>query len=70
MGKSNPLVKSLILGDEIHGKYLSLGDGTVGTCGVLELGFLSFFSSLGSKFLSIYLMILLRYVLIIFLIAN
>ena len=56
MGERNPLLKSYIPGDEIH-KYLSFEGGTSGACGVLELGFLSFFSSLASNFLSFDLMI-------------
>ena len=51
-------------------KYLSFGAGTAGTCGVLELGFLSFFSFLASSFLSFDLMIWLGYVLIMFLGLN
>ena len=51
-------------------KYLCFEVVTGGPCGVLELGFLSFFSSLASNFLSFDLMIWLRYVLIMFLGLN
>ena len=70
MGERNALVKSHIPGDGIHEKYLSFGARTAGTCGVLELGFLSFFSSFASNFLSFGLMIWLGYVLIMFLCLN
>ena len=51
-------------------KYLSFEAGTAGACGVLELGFLRFFSSLASNFLRFDLMIWLRHVLIMFLGLN
>ena len=54
MGERNPLVKSHIPGDEIHEKYLSFGTET---CDVLELEFLSFFSSIASNFLGFDLII-------------
>ena len=46
MGERNPLVKSTYLVMKSTEKYLSFGAGTAGACGVLELGFLSFFSPL------------------------
>ena len=57
MGERNPLVKSHIPGDEIHGKYLYFRARTARPCGVHELGFLSSFSSFASNFLSFDLMI-------------
>ena len=48
-------------------KYLRFGVGTAWTYGVLELGFLSFVSSIGSNFLGFDLMTWHGYVLIIFL---
>ena len=43
MGERNPLVKSHIPGDEIHGKILNFGAGTAGDYGFLELGLLRIF---------------------------
>ena len=57
MGERNTLVKYHMPNDEIHGKYLIIGVITARTCVVLELGFLSFFSSLSSNFLGFYFMI-------------
>ena len=54
MGERNRLVKSHIPGAKFTEKYLSFG---ARTCYVLELGFLSFFFSLASNFLSFDFMI-------------
>ena len=70
MGERNPLVKSHIHGDEIHRKILKFWGWTAGACGVLELGFLSFFSFFPSRFLTFVFMIWLRYVLIMVLGLN
>ena len=43
MAERNPLITSHIPGYESTEKYLNFGAGTVGACGILELGFLSFF---------------------------
>ena len=56
MGERNPPVKSHIPGDEIHVIYSGFRARIVGTCGILELRFLSFFSSLAFNFLSFDLM--------------
>ena len=52
MGERNPLVKSHMPGDEIHGKIPNFWARTAGACGLLELGLLSFFSFFASNFLS------------------
>ena len=50
--------------------YLSFGAGIDEACGILELEFLKFFSSLTSNFLSFDLMIWVRYVLVMFIGLN